>query len=309
MGNDVSKEINDIVDVLEVNNKSCLTPSNITRCAQIDPRSPSEGIMRTPIEVRKHLEQSEEMCLRRRWKSEPELTPLKMDHADNVVLCDPRSPTLGITRTPIQVPIGEKVSYDKTLHGNILQNVNAIVHVPDCRSPSLGICRTPIEVEAPDENETIKDTPVLQSAVDLKLDNKPHTNPSEQWLTPISKKVLSPSFVYIDEEIVNTKRKKDVKLYDQNSYHEKENEANLKRKLKFTPEPVKTGVKVRTPLGSRCNFQDSPSQFLKKIQVQKVDEEMGYVGENTSSNYDNSKSIKKAQPMVEWDNKDSTLIM
>lgn len=318
MGNDSSKDIKDIADALDV--QKDLTPVNQLSHINfpVDPRSPTVGIERTPIEIRKEALDIDVNVLRKRWKSETDISPHKeVKSSIHLLKDDPRSPTLGIMRTPILVSCSldkssDKNSYSKKYSCDDMQickrNLILKTAMEDCRSPSLGISRTPIQVPV----SPIKEESVCKSAPDSKpCDERAETTTSvTPWVTPFSKKFFgSGPFVYTDEENIETKIRNDTKSIEYDTNHEKENDLNLKRKLVFTPEPNKTGIKVRTPLGSRGNFQDSPSQYLKIMQVQKLGQDVGVSSDNVLSITGScTKGSSRKSVGMEWD-KDKTLIL
>ena len=92
-----------------------------------DPRSPSNGIQRTPITSVLKVKADK-----------------KRTEAELLKLIDPRSPTVGITRTPVELKNIKFVK--KTTVSTPTSNDSTLSKesIPDPRSPTFGIARTPM---------------------------------------------------------------------------------------------------------------------------------------------------------------------
>ncbi|KAJ9575640.1 hypothetical protein L9F63_007501 [Diploptera punctata] len=119
-----------------------------------DPRSPTIGIIRTPIEVITSSERTSSSSYLKTSKSVDDLT--LSSELPSVKLCDPRSPSIEVVRTPIQVPIWNDVPEEekctpkpsksmstKKQKENIENLAKKLFESPDHRATSSQI-RTPL---------------------------------------------------------------------------------------------------------------------------------------------------------------------
>ncbi|XP_066998073.2 cell division cycle-associated protein 3 [Anabrus simplex] len=338
MGNFPSKDIHDCLGTGDLSLP--VSKETPVRIRVLDPRSPSEGIPRTPIEF--VIKKSAESGASEDIDSTTPDDLLRKRSLYSLSKFDPRSPTLAFERTPVQIAVrqGEdnvlpqlsnvslpKIHAPQSKPGKLNYNVNEncetgadacntnepedLVLLSDPRSPSADISRTPIQVtEEPKQVilHNIQSKPSRKGLLETDLDAETNKIDFSTYRGG-NKSTLESKNKQPDRHPCVTKN-------ENSSDREKENELSLKRKLFLTPDSspvIQAGLKVRNPLGIMSNYQQSPSLLLKMKQSWKIEQSARaviYDLEKTPNSKYPCRNEKQAtkQPIVEWD-KDSTVLI
>ncbi|XP_069691947.1 uncharacterized protein [Periplaneta americana] len=325
-----------IFQPMESPNSEPETPTHDSGLTLMDPRSPATDFTRTPIQVEgipcKNKTRSktinpilENSTICNIIAGSPHVDMMKL-HRLRLLTDDPRSPSVGVPRTPIQVIstpdcIVERCSQqDSSLSDSLLPVVSMEdlvltsdespcssadgdkpkINLLDPRSPSAEVTRTPIQVECVYDSNKVSSYHETNQRIDTK--EVLEDNPDEHEVTKSQTIPLDVIAVENQSQTCDLDAEK-VTLARCN----KKNEDSLPRKLFGTPDS-----KVRPPLRTVSGNENCPQHILRLKQTRGVNQELVRAAgiENTppDASLTRSKQLSKYNISSEWD-KDCTIVI
>lgn len=238
-----------------------------------DPRSPTEGVQRTPLtnSKRPYLETDID-----------NVTPLRVRLLKRVT--DPRSPTVGINRTPLSLVPGDEFGSPVSLYSNYQDELESFSCLPSPAEPSVNVSDFESDQFAKELdslvsklNSSLSDMETPESRVPLTL------RPEKSALSAETKKMCEG----LIQEIID-------------SFKECEQELSQPQKAASDTPPVSQLKikKTRKPLSNITSAGNTPVKYKNKKDAKLVRVDMA--GENSP--------LTAAKARVQWD-QDATIII